>query len=307
MEPPAVAFLRQTEEKQEALQEPLRLAEAALSKALEEVERCRKKIEPISSRIDALDFDVLVCEWIPALIKGAPIVLSDTEAKRLVEICTALFVETKLYPAYRKTRLSSRHTVSKDCGVKEVGWDELDEEANWDLILDIKENEWAPALEYEECIVSPSLKDIETKDLKWKKDKIEYDGDHHGVWAYVRAKHRVTVVCTRARPKDATPDLYVYFVDAPIFDGTPDKKAVFSTELDFDEEKHQYLDVSFLDGYGRKPARYEGILVPADKTGYLRFAKEREVKDYGPGNSDKFWYWEELANDFAEWKAAKKT
>jgi len=234
-------------------------------------------IKPITDCMAALDFDLLIYRWMPGLLTGTPIVVREGEARRLHELFGMLNVKAEMCPIVLSTKLSSRYSVSKDCGVDEVGWDELGdfEEEYWWL------GNGAPVLGFDECIFSPSLRRLDVDDLKYDKSDIWFDGDHHGVYAYVQADYAAIVVWHTPR------ELYLHFPAT----GKPFLE--FTEELVNDGD----IDVSFL-VEGKPPIAYDGISLPLHGED-PRFAHEEELDA-----SDQFWSWADLADEYGNWKKA---
>jgi hypothetical protein len=274
------SLLRQTEEAREAQTVPLNAAESMLNEALKEVERCRELIRPITDCIAALDFDLLIYRWMPGLLIGTPIVVREGEVRRLREIFDILDVKVEECPIVLSTRLSSRYSVSKDCGVDDVGWDELG---------DFDEDTWSlgngglvesSGIEFDECIFSSSLHRLETSDLKYNVCDIYFDGDHHGVYAYVKADYAATMVWYTPR------ELYLHFTTT-----MPVLSLGFTNELVNDSD----VDVSFLIK-GKPPIAYDGVSLPLHG-GSPRFAREEDLDA-----SNQFWSWAELAREYSDRK-----
>jgi hypothetical protein len=290
MESAVTAFIYQTLSARSAEHGLLFRAEQSLTKALEEVERCRCLSQPIRGRIAELDFGLLAAEWISGTYGGSPIVMSIDESHRFLDICELLHVEPRptLYQAELSARLSSRFTISDDCGPDEVGWDEPDEETTWTLRT--TGTDVGRKIKYDDCVVAPGLKDLGIKDLTL--GKIKFDGDHHGLWASVAVSRSVQIYYCRP------PTLYVRFLDE--FDEHAQKTHIyilFARELASERD----VDVSFLaDPASSTPTQYEGVLLPWGGEA-PRYANEKDVEDHWPADGDWFWTWSDLADEYAHY------
>jgi hypothetical protein len=145
----------------------------------------------------------------------------------------------KIFNFILSYKVESKHSVSKDCGVEDVGWDKdcdysemqlelteplesiikvdlnnceefefpchkkncdnsednSEENSKYDVESDSSET-GLPLSELliDDCCVSPKIENLKFEDFTIDEDIIDYDGDHHGVWAYAKAERNVFVV-----------------------------------------------------------------------------------------------------------------
>jgi hypothetical protein len=240
--------------------------EAALNLLKRESKQYRRKLNTVASLREMTDLVAqTACES-----EQTPILLLDREMKVLLRVCKALCVVPTIEAATINTRARSQYTVTKDCGVDEVGWEERDA-GDRRVVVDSTDAEFC----YDECLVSAGAGSLDFD--SFEVGAAEYDGDQHGVWATASAwtsaliVTKLTVVVCASFSQES--DLY----------GAA--HVAFSPEVNGKD----CIDVSNIVTGEFRP--FEGVLY-STATG-TRFG------DASGGGGDWFWSWDRLAQEFA--------
>lgn len=162
------------------------------------INKLRSKINKVEKQLEILNRRASLLSLADQLKKGSTIcvLLDSDEDKYLSEEKNKgnLLVE-KSYGSI-VCDLRSKYSVSKDCGVEEVGW-ELTE----DFVIYDAEGKEIDVLEIDTDELFHKIDKIAKDDGLECDGKPDYDGDHHGMWAYGKQTWDITIYNAKKESK----------------------------------------------------------------------------------------------------------
>ena len=154
------------------------------------IKRLKSKINKVEKQLETLNKRASLLLLADQLKKGSTIcvLLESDEDKYLSEERKKGNLLVEESHGIIVFKLRSKYSVSKDCGIDEVGWELKD---NY-VIYDSNEEEIDSA-EIDADDIIKKIKKIAENDGLECDGKPDYDGDHHGLWAYGKQTWDITI------------------------------------------------------------------------------------------------------------------
>ncbi len=172
---------------------------ADASKALKECEdlmaRLTLRIKMRQASVQTQEIRKVCLDNLRQLLRGqcSRIVMSRAHSIVIRDIANRARISIAIIHATDRIPLKSRYTVSKDCSYGDVGMVVETERYEPRITIDSTGDKWNLAAKPGTSI-DEYIDRIGSEEISFGIDDVEYDGDHHGIWAYARGEYPVAIV-----------------------------------------------------------------------------------------------------------------